>query len=279
MPWDATCTSAIRRLISCFVWMTDNERSNRIRWRSFRLGLVEQRLPAIWGGWQHNGLLYKVSVMTVPSAEHGNFDLYKLQVQNATSAPIPSQLAATLEGPPDMRRGRRRRAWPGRRTVFDRRSRRAAPERTLRDWGLCDKRAKAYGTGGGPGKTEPAVASYRVGLDGLPVLYRVKAEPAKKYLVYLVSTPHIGGYLLEQPKKPGDLVFEYQVEGLAPQTLDWVQYIDGEAATAVRPIRGRSRYGRRRIHHGVFWRGGALAHPTHAAECHLRASAGHECTE
>ena len=70
---------------------------------SFRLGLVDQRLPAIWGGWQHNGLLYKVSVMTIPSAEHGNFDLYKLQVQNPTSAPIPSQLAATIEGPPDMR--------------------------------------------------------------------------------------------------------------------------------------------------------------------------------
>ena len=34
---------------------------------SFRLGLVNNRLPAIWGGWQHGGLLYKVSVMTVPS--------------------------------------------------------------------------------------------------------------------------------------------------------------------------------------------------------------------
>ncbi|MHB9076670.1 MAG: hypothetical protein ACYC3X_04135 [Pirellulaceae bacterium] len=191
---------------------------------SFRLGLVEQRLPAIWGGWEHNGLLYKVSVMTVPSADNGNFDLYKLQVQNSTSAPISSQLAATLEGPPDMRveQGVVRGLGAAPFLIVDPE---AAPERTFRDWGLCDKRAKAYGTGGGPGKTEPAVASYRTGLDGLPVQYRFKAEPTTKYLVYLVSTPHIGGYLLEQPKQPGDLVFEYKVEGLAPQTLDWVQYL------------------------------------------------------
>ena len=83
--------------------MTGSRRSSRIRLDSFRLGLVDRRLPAIWGGWQYDGLLYKVSVMTVPSAEHGNFDLYKLQVQNRTSEPSPSQLAATIEGPPDMR--------------------------------------------------------------------------------------------------------------------------------------------------------------------------------
>ena len=46
---------------------------------SFRLGLVNNRLPAIWGGWQHGGLLYKVSVMTVPNPQCGNFDLYKLE--------------------------------------------------------------------------------------------------------------------------------------------------------------------------------------------------------
>ncbi len=101
----------------------------------------------------------------------------------------------------------------------------AAPELISRDWGLCDKRAKAYAVGGGPGQTEAAVGTYRLGLDGLPVVYRIKAEPTKKYLVYLVSTPHISGYLLEKPEKAGDLVFEYKVEGLAPQTLDWVQYI------------------------------------------------------
>ena len=106
----------------------------------------------------------------------------------------------------------------------------------FRDWGLCDKRAKAYAVGGGPGKTEAAVGRYRLGLDGLPVVYRVKAEPAKKYLVYLVSTPHISGHLLEKPEKPGDLVYEYKVEGLAPQTLDWVEYVRREAAATGRPL-------------------------------------------
>ncbi|OHB85471.1 MAG: hypothetical protein A2V98_26170 [Planctomycetes bacterium RBG_16_64_12] len=190
---------------------------------SFRLGLVDNRLPAIWGGWQHEHLLYKVSVMTVPSREHGSFDLYKLEVQNLTSQPIPSKLTATLEGPPDMRledgvvRG-----------LGDAPFLIASPpsehELVLRDWGLCDKRAKAYATGGGPGKTEEAVARYRLGLDGVPVVYRLKAEAAKKYLVYLVSTPHISGYLLEKPEKPGDLVCQYAVEGCDPQSLDFVEY-------------------------------------------------------
>jgi hypothetical protein len=31
---------------------------------TFRLGLVENRLPAIWGGWRYGALLYKVSVMS-----------------------------------------------------------------------------------------------------------------------------------------------------------------------------------------------------------------------
>jgi len=79
--------------------------------------------------------------------------------------------------------------------------------------------------GAGPGKTEPAVSRYRAGLDGVPVVYRVKAETGRKYVVCLVSTPHISGYLLEKPKQAGDLVYEYHVEGCAPQTLDYVEYI------------------------------------------------------
>ncbi|MCL5098538.1 MAG: hypothetical protein M1608_13615, partial [Candidatus Omnitrophica bacterium] len=176
--------------------------------RSFRLGLVNNRLPAIWGGWMSGGLLYKVSVMTVPDADNGNFDLYKLEVQNPADQPAASKLAAIIEGPPDMRledsvvRGLGDApfliAQGASRVDLDR-----------RDWGLCDKRAKAYATAGGPGKTEPAVATYRVGLDGVPVVYRFKAESGKKYVVVLVSTPHISGYLLESPKKAGDLVYEY----------------------------------------------------------------------
>jgi hypothetical protein len=191
---------------------------------SFRLGLVNNRLPAVWGGWQHGGLLYKVSAMTVPDDQNGNFDLYKLEIQNPTDKPLASKLAAILEGPPDMRLqgGVVRGLGDAPFLLAD------APAETrieLRDWGLCDKRAKAYATGPGPGNTEPAVASYRAGLDGVPVVYRVKAEPGRKYVVYLVSTPHISGYWLENPKQAGDLVYDYQVEGAPSQALDYIEYL------------------------------------------------------
>ena len=191
---------------------------------TFRLGLVNNRLPAIWGGWQYGGLLYKVSVMTVPDDKNGNYDLYKLEIQNPTDAPLPSKVAAILEGPPDMRlEGGVVRGLDD--APFLLADAPAESRLKLRDWGLCDKRAKAYATGPGPGNTEPAVASYRAGLDGLPVVYRVKAEPGKKYVVYLVSTPHISGYWLENPKQAGDLVCEYEVEGAPSQALDYIEYL------------------------------------------------------
>ncbi len=191
---------------------------------SFRLGLVDNRLPAVWGGWAHDRLLYKVSVMTVPGKSLGNFDLYKLEVQNPTDGPLTSKLAAIVEGPPDMRledgfvRGLGD-------TPFFLGDRPAKSKLVFRDWGLCDKRAKAYATGPGPGTTEEAVSRYRLGLDGVPVVYRAKVEPGKKYNVCLVSTPHIGGYLLDTPKRTGDLVYEYKVEGTVPQTLDYIDYL------------------------------------------------------
>ena len=142
---------------------------------SFRLGLVNNRLPAIWGGWRHGDLLYKVSVMTVPDEKNGNFDLYKLEIQNPTDKAAASKLAAVLEGPPDMRLedGVVRGLGDAPFLIADPPSEQALK---LREWGLCDKRAKAYATGPGPGATEPAVASYRVGLDGVPVVYRVQGR-------------------------------------------------------------------------------------------------------
>ena len=59
-----------------------------------------------------------------------------------------------------------------------------------RDWGLCDKRAKSYVCGDGPGKTEAAINTTRIGLDGLPVVYRVKVEAGKKYTVVLAASPN-----------------------------------------------------------------------------------------
>ena len=192
--------------------------------KSFRLGLVENRMPGIWGGWQHEGLFYKVSVMTIPSADLGNFDLYKLQVQNPGGEPKTSKLVAGIDGPPDLRleEGVVRALGASAFAVAD------SPAKSclaLRPWGLCDKRAKAYQLGPGPGKTEAAIARCRIGLDGLPVVYRFQAEKSKKYVVYLAATPEIWGHYLEKPEKSGDLVFEYRVEGCEPKTLDWSDWI------------------------------------------------------
>ena len=191
---------------------------------SFRIGLVDNRLPAIWAGWQYDGLIYKVSVMTVPDEEIGNYDLYKLQVQNLTREERPSGLLAGLDGPPDLRltegvvRG-----------LGDAPFLVAEPPQgaqlTLRDWGLCDKRAKAYAAGGGPTKTEDAIGRYRLGLDGVPVVYRLKAGADEKYCVYLAASQHAGGYYAPRPEQVGDQIFEYAVEGCPAQRLDGVEYL------------------------------------------------------
>lgn len=195
---------------------------------SFRLGLMDNCLPAVWGGWQYDGLLYKVTAMTVPSPDSGNYDLFKLQVQNPTQTARASRLVVGLDGPPDMRVDQGVVLGQGDASflIGD------LPGKTrcvLREWGLCDKRAKAYTAGPSPDGGEPALEHYRVGLDGLPVVYRVKAGPGAKYKVYLAATPHISGYLTPTPGKPGDLIFEYKVEGCSPKTLDWFEYTSEKA--------------------------------------------------
>ena len=174
---------------------------------SFRLGLVHNRLPAIWGGWRHGGLLYKVSVMTVPSQQCGNFDLYKLEVQNPTAEPLPSTLFAGVNGPPDMHIENGVLRGLGE-NVFLIADPSTGGKLETRDAGWCDKRAKAYAPG-------PILQSYRIGLDGLPVVYRFKAETAKKYVVCLAAPPNIAGYYAAPPRQSGDLVFEFRVEGCA----------------------------------------------------------------
>ena len=125
---------------------------------SFRLGLVNNRLPAIWGGWQHGGLLYKVSVMTVPSPQCGNFDLYKLEVQNPTAEPLPSKLFVAVDGPPDMHiedgvlRGLGE-------NVFLIADPSVGHKLETRDAGWCDKRAKAYCRDGQAGPPSTPIAS------------------------------------------------------------------------------------------------------------------------
>lgn len=194
---------------------------------SFRLGLVRGNIPAIWGGWEHEGLHYKVSVASVGWDKDQAYDLYRIEVSNPTSKALKSKLAAGFDGPPDMKlEGDVITGLGGAPfAVVDR------PESTdlvTRDWGLCDKRAKSYNTGAGPGETEPAVASTRIGMDGPAVTYRIKVDGARRYTVCLVASPHIS-HLLQKPEKPGDLVYLYDVEGCEPKTLDWTEYIGKKA--------------------------------------------------
>ncbi len=190
---------------------------------SFRLGLVNNRLPAIRASWEYEGLRYRVSVMAVPTGADAAFDLYKLEVENPASQPLESRLLAGLDGPSDMRldAGVVRGIGASPFMIVD------APQGThltAREWGLCDKRAKSYGCGAGPGQVEEAVSSTRIGMDGVPVVYRVKAPAGQNLKVCLVASQHIN-HLLAQPKQAGDLIFEYQVEGCPPQRLDWFEYI------------------------------------------------------
>jgi hypothetical protein len=191
---------------------------------SFRLGLVNNRLPAIWGGWQHGGLLYKVSAMTVPSPECGNFDLYKLEVQNPTAAPLPSKLLVDVDGPPDMQLTDGILRGLGE-NVFLIADPPARHKLEARDAGWCDKRAKAQ-CDVWSDKPGPAINSCRLGLDGLPVVYRFKAEPAKKYLVRLTAPArNVSAYYGDPPRRPGELIFEYRVEGCEPKTIDVADWI------------------------------------------------------
>jgi hypothetical protein len=191
---------------------------------SFRVGLVNNRLPAIWGGWQHAGLLYKVSAMTVPSPQCGNFDLYKLEIQNPTAGPLPSKLFVGVDGPPDMKLtdGVLRGLGENVLLVADTP---AADKLENRDAGWCDKRAKAVCEVWGldPG---PAVNTSRLGLDGLPVVYRIKAESGKKYAVRLAApTRTLSAYYVDPPRGPGDLVLEYRIEGCDLKTVDVADWL------------------------------------------------------
>jgi hypothetical protein len=191
---------------------------------SFRLGLVNNRYPAIWGGWEYGNLLYKVSVMTVPDNEIGPYDLYRLDVQNPSQEPQKSLLSAIVEGPPDLRLkdGVVRGLGEAPFLIVDPST---LSKLAFRDWGLCDKRAKGYTGGGTPGVTEKALDSMRIGLDGVPVVYRMKVEKDKKYSVYLAATQHINGFLLDNPKEAGDYILRFQAEGSEPKTIDYIKYI------------------------------------------------------
>ncbi|MHB1000877.1 MAG: hypothetical protein ACYC27_16670 [Armatimonadota bacterium] len=191
---------------------------------SFRLGLVNRNIPGIWGGWDYNRLKYKVSVVSVPFDARGAYDLYRLDVTNPTASPIESLLSAGIDGPPDMKLDNGLLTGLGD-APFLLADKPNGTRLITRDWGLCDKRAKSYGIGGGPGETEAAIASTRIGMDGLPVVYRMRVETGKEYVVCLAASPHIS-HLLKQAGKAGDLIFRYAAEGAEkPVDIDWTTYI------------------------------------------------------
>lgn len=202
--------------------------------KDFRLGLMNNRIPAIWAGFSKDGLLYKVTVMCAPDAQ-GPFDLYKIEIQNPTKSPLTSKLIAGVDGPPDMRldgdvvRGQGDTAL----MVVPK------PELsslTLRNWGLCDKRAKSFGWAGygfTPGTVDPDLCVSRIGLDGVPIIYRVKAEPGKRYTIFMAANP-VPPSRMERPGKPGDLILEFKAEGAASQRFDYAKDMEKDSPAVVR---------------------------------------------
>jgi hypothetical protein len=186
----------------------------------FCLGLVQGRMPAIQGSWTYAGLAYTVAAMTVPDPVLGNYDLFRLEVTNPGDRPLPGSLIAGIDGAPDLRLG----ADAVVRALGDApmliAARPTAHDLTLRDWGLCDKRAKGYVTGPAGGGSEEALGRARIGLDGLPVVYRFRAEPDRRYTVFVAAPVHVRGYYVQAPVAAGDLVWEYTVEGAAPARVD-----------------------------------------------------------
>lgn len=203
---------------------------------SFRLELVDGRLPGIQARWTHDGLAYRVGVVSVPMDTRRAYDLYRVQVTNRSATPRRPRLTAGIDGPPDLalRHGVVR--GLGQVPLIVATGLQASPIRH-RDWGVCDKRAKSYRCGDGPGATEPAVSSTRIGMDGLPVRYRFRAEPGRSYTVATVASPHISG-LLGKVRNRGDLVLSYQVEGAPSHLVAWADYIGKKAQPIAELFRG-----------------------------------------
>jgi hypothetical protein len=189
----------------------------------FRLGLVGGYLPAIKSSWEHGGLRYKVAAMSRPFGS-GAYDIYRVEVTNPTSKPLPSALIAGLDGPPDMRPADGVVRGLGSVPFLLTPAGASFEPAVSRDWGLCDKRAKTYECGAGPGDTEAAVSSTRIGMGGLPVVYRFAAKAGVRHDVWTAASPHIAAFL-GKVTKAGDLILRYEVEGAGSQTVDWFTYI------------------------------------------------------
>lgn len=184
---------------------------------SLRLGLVDNRLPAVWGRWESDGIVYRVTAMTVPD-EDGAFDLYKLELHNVSTETRPAELAVAIDGPPDMRAdqlGGDAAVVRAQGTILAMASAPDGIALRLRDAGVCDRRALGYHDGARPGGAEAAFAHRRLAQDGGAVVYRLRAEGETSYVVFL------GGSTYGVPSEPGQLVHRLAVEGADAQRFDY----------------------------------------------------------
>lgn len=186
---------------------------------SLRLGLVQNRIPAVWGRWSVDGVEYQVTAMTVQDPD-GAFDLYKLEMKNLSTETRPAGLVAGWDGPPGLQldSAGADAGWSvlrGQGSALAVVSPPDGAKLDLREFGVCDRRAKGYHDAPAPGKAEPTFQHRRVGLDGCPVAYRAKVEKDKAYTVFLGGSTH------DVPKTAGELVHKLSVEGAAPKTFDY----------------------------------------------------------
>lgn len=177
---------------------------------SFRLGLVDNFLPAVWASFEYEGLRYRVTAYCVPDPD-GAFDLFKLEITNPGKEGQTSLLAACVDGPPDLRLEGEVVRGLGTAPLFVADGP-TTTELFLRDFGLCDRRAKGYPMGAAPGGAEPEFQQIRVALGGAPVVYRARVQAGRRCTVFLGSFAGV--------PEPGTWVHRLSVEGAVEQVFD-----------------------------------------------------------
>ena len=150
-------------------------------------------------------------------------------------------------------------------------------ERVLRDWGLCDKRAKAYATGGGPGQ-DGGRGRDATAWDWTACRSCIesKRSPARSTWSTWSRRRTSPATCWRNPSSRAILCMSTRSKASHRRRWTGVRVHHGETAATVRAIRRRLRHGWRRVHRGVVRRVRAIADPAHAIECDLRAASGHE---
>ena len=253
--WAARCTCATRSTTWSSASIDGGKEIMPDSLDSFRLGLVNNRLPAIWGGWRHGELLYKVSVMTVPDETNGNFDLYKLEIQNPTDQAAAEQAGRGARRPAGHAARGRRRPRPGRRAVPDRGSAgqadaqapRLGPVRQAGE-GLCHRAGAGHDRAGRRAATASGSTACRSSIASRP-------RPARSTSSTWSRRRTSAGYLAGEPEegRRSGLRVPRRRRRAADARLHRVHA--EEEPAAVRPLRRCRGHGRRRLHRGSVGRG------------------------